>query len=89
MTSFNRIVQISGAALVASLVAAPSLHAGDTKWPGTKAGEASPRPKGVPSELAKNLATFDDLDFRVYTAGRPHGSGLSQGSERPLGACQW
>jgi len=67
MTSFNRIARIFGAALVAALVATPSLHAGETKWPGTKVGETAPKVKGMPSELAKNLATFDDLDFRVYT----------------------
>ena len=67
MTSFHRIVQFCGAALVAALVATPSLHAGETKWPSSKAGEPAPKVKGLPSELAKNLATFDDLDFRVYT----------------------
>jgi len=67
MTSFHRIVQISGAALVATLVATPSLHAGDNKWPSSKAGEPSPKLKDAPGALAKNLATFDDLDFRVYT----------------------
>jgi hypothetical protein len=37
------------------------------KWPGTKAGEPTPRIHGIPPALAKNLANFDDLDFRVYT----------------------
>ena len=37
------------------------------KWPGTKAGQPVPTVKGVPPALAKNLANFDDLDFRVYT----------------------
>jgi len=39
----------------------------DSKWPATKAGQATPQVKGVPAELARNLANFDDLDFRVYT----------------------
>jgi len=53
--------------LVAALLIAPAVHAAENKWPGTKAGEPAPKVKGVPAELGKNLATFDDLDFRVYT----------------------
>jgi len=67
MTNLHRIAQLSGVAIVATLVAAPSLHAGEDQWPGTKVGEPTPKVKGLPSGLAKNLATFDDLDFRVYT----------------------
>ena len=37
------------------------------KWPGTKVGERTPKVPGMPAVLAKNLANFDDLDFRVYT----------------------
>lgn len=37
------------------------------QWPGTRVGETTPRIKGIPAVLAKNLANFDDLDFRVYT----------------------
>ena len=37
------------------------------KWPGTKVSEATPKVPGMPAVLAKNLANFDDLDFRVYT----------------------
>lgn len=37
------------------------------RWPATKAGAPTPKVEGVPPELAKNLANFDDLDFRVYT----------------------
>lgn len=36
-------------------------------WPASKVGEATPAVQGMPSALARNLATFDDLDFRVYT----------------------
>ena len=36
-------------------------------WPATKAGEPAPKIKGMSPELARNLANFDDLDFRVYT----------------------
>jgi hypothetical protein len=53
--------------LVAALLVAPTVQAAENKWPGTKAGEPAPKVKGVPAELTKNLANFDDLDFRVYT----------------------
>jgi len=36
-------------------------------WPGTSSGKPTPAVKGMPAELAKNLANFDDLDFHVYT----------------------
>ena len=67
MKTVTRIAQISGVAVLATLLAAPSSRAAESKWPATKAGEPTPKPKGVPAELAKHLANFDDLDFRVYT----------------------
>ena len=57
------------ASMVLALAAASLIagaHASD-KWPGTKVGQAAPNSEGVPPALAKNLANFDDLDFRVYT----------------------
>ncbi|MBI5446801.1 MAG: ester cyclase [Deltaproteobacteria bacterium] len=54
------------AALVALLAASPALAAED-RWPGARADAPAPKVKGVPAELARNLANFDDLDFRVYT----------------------
>jgi len=60
-------------ALTATLAAALLLQAAPTRaeaqgaWPGAKAGTPTPKPKGIPAVLARNLATFDDLDFRVYT----------------------
>lgn len=36
-------------------------------WPGSKVGEPTPATAGLPPALARNLANFDDLDFRVYT----------------------
>jgi hypothetical protein len=53
--------------LGAMLHATPASAAETNRWPGTKAGEPAPKVKGVPPELARNLANFDDLDFRVYT----------------------
>jgi hypothetical protein len=41
--------------------------AAENNWPGSKVGEPAPRVKGIPAELARNLANFDDLDFHVYT----------------------
>jgi hypothetical protein len=56
-------------ALAAALVAAPAAahDAAQDRWPGSVAGAPAPRPRGVPAVLQHNLATFDDLDFRVYT----------------------
>jgi SnoaL-like polyketide cyclase len=69
MTANTRIARLAAALLLGtSLAAASGAGAAETsKWPGTRAGEAAPRLPGVPPELAKNLANFDDLDFRVYT----------------------
>ncbi|MFO0593774.1 MAG: ester cyclase [Myxococcaceae bacterium] len=61
MNSLTRNLVLSGAVLFAPLALA------EDAWPGSKASEAAPKVKGVPAELAKNLANFDDLDFRVYT----------------------
>lgn len=38
-----------------------------TLWPSTKVDEPTPEIPEIPPALAKNLANFDDLDFRVYT----------------------
>ncbi|HVI92371.1 MAG TPA: ester cyclase [Anaeromyxobacter sp.] len=67
MTKLNRITLLTGATLVAALLATAPARAEENKWSGTRAGEPTPKPKGVPAVLAKNLANFDDLDFRVYT----------------------
>jgi len=64
----NRISALAlGASLLGALLAATPAAAAESKWPGTKAGEPTPKVNGVPAALAKNLANFDDLDFRVYT----------------------
>lgn len=65
MKTTNRLKLLSGAILCALLFTAP-VHA-ENKWPSTKAGEPTPKIKGIPKVLAKHLANFDDLDFRVYT----------------------
>ena len=54
-----------GVALSVALV--PAGASAKDKWPGTRVGEPTPKIPGVPAALAKNLANFDDLDFRVYT----------------------
>ena len=55
----------AGSALSACLT---SVGAADKdKWPGTKVDAPTPKIPGVPPALAKNLANFYDLDFRVYT----------------------
>jgi len=67
MKMLKSITQICSVAILAMLLAAPLTRADENKYPGTKAGEPTPKVKDVPSVLAKNLANFDDLDFRVYT----------------------
>jgi hypothetical protein len=63
--------QVAAFALGASFAGAALMCAGPAtaadNWPGTQAGAPGQEVKGVPPELAKNLANFDDLDFRVYT----------------------
>ncbi|WP_197426993.1 ester cyclase [Noviluteimonas gilva] len=53
----------------AFLVAIASAHAAEpgNAWPATRAGQPAPKVPGMPPELARNLATADDLDFRVYS----------------------
>lgn len=58
---------LAAAAAVLLIMAASPAPADENRWPGTKAGATTPQVAGVPAQLAKNLATFDDLDFRVYT----------------------
>ena len=48
-------------------VAAPLGAAAVTHWPGTRVGEQTAPARGVPAALARNLARFDDLDYRVYS----------------------
>jgi hypothetical protein len=63
----SRLAVWSGAIFLGAMLATSPIHAAEGKWPGTKKGEPTPAMKGVPPILAKNLANFDDLDFRVYT----------------------
>jgi hypothetical protein len=67
MTTKLRSTTLTLATAAALLAASPALAAEKSKWPGTKVGEPTPKVQGVPKELARNLANFDDLDFRVYT----------------------
>lgn len=41
--------------------------AAQDNWPGSKVAAPTPKIPGMPPELARNLANFDDLDFHVYT----------------------
>jgi hypothetical protein len=69
MTKRNRIGRLAlGVGLLGALLgAARETPAAESRWPASRAGAPAPKAKGVPAELARNLATFDDLDFRVYT----------------------
>jgi hypothetical protein len=50
--------------LVAS---APAGAVDPGNWPGSAVDKPAPKIPGLPPELAKHLANFDDLDFHVYT----------------------
>jgi len=72
MTKKTAVELFRGAALAAAasfllIIAVSPAPADENRWPGTKAGEPTPKIAGMPAKLAKNLANFDDLDFRVYT----------------------
>lgn len=67
MKTSKGITHLSALTISAMLLVASSTFASDTQWPGSRAGEPAPKLKGVPNALVKNLANFDDLDFRVYT----------------------
>lgn len=57
-----------GAVMCAGVLGAPYAAAAERdNWPGTKVGVATPKISNIPPALSKNLANFDDLDFRVYT----------------------
>src|SRR5271169_3409281 len=49
------------------IAAIPGTATAQNTWPSSKVGEPTPTVAGMPPELAKNLANFDDLDFHVYT----------------------
>lgn len=49
------------------VVASQAFAADDGHWPASKVGEPTPKVAGMPAELSRNLANFDDLDFHVYT----------------------
>jgi hypothetical protein len=51
---------------MAAAMAIPAA-ADNTHWPATGVGKPAPKIESMPPALAKNLATFDDLDFHVYT----------------------
>jgi len=67
MTKLNHTRRTAALAILATLLAAPLTHAGENTYPGTRAGDPTPKVEDMPAELARNLANFDDLDFRVYT----------------------
>jgi hypothetical protein len=49
------------------LGASHAVIADQGSWPASKVNEPTPKVAGMPAELGKNLANFDDLDFHVYT----------------------
>lgn len=66
MNSLRCVLAGNTALFAAALFIAGPVQASD-KWPGTSVNKPAPQVPGIPQELAKNLANFDDLDFHVYT----------------------
>ncbi|WP_447920283.1 hypothetical protein [Achromobacter aegrifaciens] len=67
MKRLTRISAISPLAIGALVAGAQAAPAADNAWPSTQNGQPAPQMSGIPPELARNLANFDDLDFHVYT----------------------
>jgi hypothetical protein len=66
MNAMKRVAFAASVALT-TIVTAHAAEPPTNSWPASRVGEATPTVQGMPSALARNLATFDDLDFRVYT----------------------
>src|SRR5580698_4416892 len=67
MKTFQLWTLTFGLVAAIPLLVSPTLAAGQDRWPSTSVDKPEPRVEGIPPDLAKNLATFDDLDFHVYT----------------------
>src|SRR5246127_1024793 len=67
MNQRRNILTIVGPIAAILAVAGPVEVAAQGHWPTTGVNKPAPRIKGMPPELAKHLANFDDLDFHVYT----------------------
>jgi len=63
----KRIVTLSAALALSVAALAHAAPPATGNWPATQAGQTAPKVANLPPELARNLANFDDLDFRVYT----------------------
>ncbi len=67
MTRSITATALAAVLLVGALDSALAADKPADKWPSTHVGKAVPMIPGMSSVLRKNLLTFDDLDFRVYT----------------------
>jgi len=61
------LVHCAGLAAGLLIGAIPGTATAQNSWPSSKVSEPTPTVAGMPPDLAKNLANFDDLDFHVYT----------------------
>jgi hypothetical protein len=67
MKSFKVWTLTVGLVTACLLLVSPTIAADQDRWPSTNVDKPKPRVEGIPPVLAKNLATFDELDFHVYT----------------------
>jgi SnoaL-like polyketide cyclase len=61
------LVHCAGLAAGFLIGATPGTATAQDSWPSSRVSEPTPTLAGMPPELARNLANFDDLDFHVYT----------------------
>jgi hypothetical protein len=67
-TNFRALhVMLGGIAIASMMGMTGGAFADPESWPATRSSEPTPKIPGMPAELARHLANFDDLDFRVYT----------------------
>lgn len=67
MKNTNFLVRLSLAVTLSSaLITTGAIAKSESPWVGTKTGEDTPK-LNIPKNLARNLATFDELDFKVYS----------------------
>jgi hypothetical protein len=67
MKTFQLWTLTFGLVAACLLLVSPTSAADQERWPSTSVDKPEPKVEGIPAVLAKNLATFDDLDFHVYT----------------------
>jgi SnoaL-like polyketide cyclase len=67
MKTLHLFAGILGCGAASLLLVTPGISADQNHWPPTSVDKPALQVPGMPAVLSANLATFDDLDFHVYT----------------------